>query len=74
MKNSQTNPPANLQTNLKEKRMDRGLSQAELAEIVGVRRETIIRLEQGKYNPSLKLAYDLARYFQLPIESLFWYE
>lgn len=65
---------ASLQTNLKEHRVNKGLSQAELAALVEVRRETIIRLEQGKYNPSLKLAYDLAHYFQLPIESLFWYD
>ena len=64
----------NLHTNLKEHRISKGLSQAELATLVEVRRETIIRLEQGKYNPSLKLAYDLAHYFQLPIESLFWYD
>ncbi len=38
---------------------------------VGVRRETIVFLEQGKYNPSLKLAYDISRVFGLPVEQVF---
>lgn len=47
------------------------LSQLELAQKVGVRRETIVFLEKGKYNPSLKLAYDISRVFKLPIEDVF---
>ena len=50
------------------------LSQAELASIVGVRRETIIRLEKGQYNPSLKLAMDISKVFNVPIETIFSYE
>ncbi len=46
---------------MKEYRARLGLTQEKLAEIVGVRRETIIFLEKGKYNPSLKLAYSIAR-------------
>ncbi len=47
------------------------LTQAELAQKVNVRRETIVFLEKNKYNPSLKLAYDLSRVFSVTIEELF---
>ena len=47
------------------------MQQAELAALVGVRRETIGNLENGKYNPSLKLAFDIARVFGKPIEEIF---
>ena len=60
-----------LVTKLREHRQARGLDQAELAALVGVRRETIGRLEKGQYNPSLKLAMDLARVFEVPVETLF---
>jgi putative transcriptional regulator len=50
------------------------LQQAELAEMVGVRRETIGKLENGKYNPSLKLAIDVARIFGKPVEEVFIFE
>ena len=50
-----------LVTKLKEYRERDDLKQAELAEQVGVRRETIVNLEKGKYNPSLKLAMDIAK-------------
>jgi putative transcriptional regulator len=50
------------------------LQQAELAEMVGVRRETIGKLENGKYNPSLKLAIDIARVFGKPVEEIFIFE
>lgn len=50
------------------------ISQAELAEQVNVRRETIGHLERGEYNPSLKLAYDIAKIFGVRIEEIFWYE
>lgn len=56
---------------LKERRLKMGLTQEELATKVGVRRETIVRLEAGKYNPSLKLAVDLARAVQAPLEEIF---
>lgn len=58
-------------TKLKEYRTKRGMKQDELAELVGVRRETIIRLEKGLYNPSLKLAMDLSKIFQVSVEELF---
>lgn len=57
--------------NLKNYRQLAGLTQDELAQLVGVRRETIIRLEAGKYNPSLKLAIDISRVVKAPIEEIF---
>ena len=60
-----------MQTRIKELRAVQGLTQVELAKRVGVRRETIVFLEKGKYNPSLKLAYAIAKIFKLPIEEIF---
>lgn len=60
-----------LKTQVKKYRVLADLTQEELAKKVGVRRETIMRLEKGKYSPSLKLAYDIAKVFQVPIEELF---
>lgn len=59
---------------LKDYRLKTGLTQEELAEIVKVRRETIIRLEAGKYNPSLKLAIDISRTLKTPIENIFVFD
>ena len=59
---------------LKIYRLLAGLTQGELAELVDVRRETIVRLESGRYNPSLKLAIDIARAVQAPIEEIFVFE
>jgi len=56
---------------IKELRARFNLTQDGLAKIVGVRRETIIFLEKGKYNPSLKLAYDISRVFDVRIEEVF---
>lgn len=60
-----------LKTKLKEYRAKYDMKQGELAELVGVRRETIIRLEKGLYNPSLKLAMDIAAVFHTTVEELF---
>jgi DNA-binding XRE family transcriptional regulator len=60
-----------LNTRIKEYREKASISQNELAKLVGVRRETIVHLENGKYNPSLKLAMDIARVFNTTVESLF---
>lgn len=57
--------------NLKKYRQLSGLTQEELAAIVGVRRETIIRLEAGKYNPSLKLGIDISHAVKVDIEDIF---
>lgn len=59
---------------IKELRAKFNLTQDELANKVGVRRETIVFLEKGKYNPSLKLAYDISVVFQLKIEEVFIFE
>ena len=56
---------------VKEYREKAGYKQSELAEMVGARRETIVRLENGKYNPSLKLAMDIAKVFGVTVEELF---
>ena len=63
-----------LSTKLKEYREAKGIKQADLAELVGVRRETIVNLERGKYNPSLKLAMDIAKVFHVTVEDLFSYD
>lgn len=63
-----------LSTKLKEYRESKGLKQADLAELVGVRRETIVNLEKGKYNPSLKLATDIAKVFHTTVEELFFFD
>lgn len=56
---------------IKEQRQKFNLTQQELADKVGVRRETIIFLEQGKYNPSLKLAMDIAKALKIKVDNLF---
>ena len=63
-----------LKTRIHEFRKERNLQQAELAEMVGVRRETIGKLENGKYNPSLKLAMDIAGVFGRRVEEVFMFE
>ena len=60
-----------LKTKIVEFRRKQNITQGELADRVGVRRETIVRLERGHYNPSLKLAYDIANVFGVPIEEVF---
>ncbi len=60
--------------NLKKYRQLAQMTQEELASKVHVRRETIIRLEAGKYNPSLKLAIDISRAVGAPIEELFLFQ
>lgn len=65
---------ANMKNHIKELRAKFGLTQEELAEIVGVRRETIVFLEQGKYNPSLELAHRVAQTLKTKIDKLFEFE
>ncbi|WP_070090164.1 helix-turn-helix transcriptional regulator [Merdimonas faecis] len=60
-----------LKTQIKKYRQMRNMNQAELAALVGVRRETIGHLEKGQYNPSLKLAMDIAGVFGVKVEDLF---
>lgn len=63
-----------LKTRMHEFRKALNIQQAELAEMVGVRRETIGKLENGKYNPSLKLAMDIAKVFGKTVEEVFVFE
>ena len=60
-----------LVTRIKEYREKAGMKQSELAERVGARRETIVHLENGRYNPSLKLAMDIAKIFGVTVEQIF---
>ncbi|MFP4078395.1 MAG: helix-turn-helix transcriptional regulator [Candidatus Izemoplasmataceae bacterium] len=62
-----------LHTRIREYRAKHGMKQEDLAARVGVRRETIGHLENGKYNPSLKLAFDIAKVFGVTVETLFWF-
>ncbi|MCW4037760.1 MAG: helix-turn-helix transcriptional regulator [Candidatus Bathyarchaeota archaeon] len=63
-----------MKTKLKVFRAMRDLTQEALANEIGVTRQTVIAIEKGKYNPSLELAFKLARYFDTSIEDVFIYE
>jgi putative transcriptional regulator len=63
-----------VQTRIKEYRARFSMTQDDLAKKVGVRRETIVFLEQGKYNPSLRLAHDIARVLHVKIDDLFIFD
>lgn len=63
-----------LKNRLEELRKQRGIRQEELAEALEVSRQTIGSLENGRYNPSILLAFKISRYFGLPIEKIFLYE
>ncbi len=63
-----------MKNRVQELRKQRRLSQSELADAVEVTRQTIISLENGKYNASLMLAHKIARYFDLAIEEVFLFE
>ena len=63
-----------MRTRIKELRARYDLTQEDLARKIGVRRETILFIEKGKYNPSLKLAYDIAKALQTTIDELFIFE
>jgi len=63
-----------VRTRIREYRARRNLTQEKLAELVGVRRETIIFLEQGKYNPSLRLAHNVAKALKTTIDKIFFFD
>ena len=65
---------ADFKCTIKKYRQLKELTQEQLAEKVGVRRETIMRLEAEKYNPSLRLAVDISRVLETPIEELFIFD
>ena len=60
-----------MKNRLEALRKERSIRQEDLAQALGVSRQTVISLEKGKYNPSLALAFKLARYFALRIEDIF---
>ena len=63
-----------MQNRLEELRKAKGIKQEELAEVLEVSRQTIGSLENGRYNPSILLAFKISRYFGMPIEEIFIYE
>ena len=63
-----------MKNRIEEIRKSRGIRQEEFAKALGVSRQTISSLETGRYNPSIQLAFKLARYFGMQIEEVFIYE
>jgi putative transcriptional regulator len=63
-----------MKNRLEEIRKARGIQQEQLAEVLEVSRQTISSLENGRYNPSIILAFKIARYFSMSIEEIFIYE
>ena len=63
-----------MKNRLEELRKERGIKQEELASFLKVSRQTIGSLENGRYNPSILLAFRIARYFKMSIEEIFVYE
>ena len=66
--------PISMKNRIRELRAKYQITQLDLAEKVGVRRETIVFLEQSKYNPSLKLAHDISKVFECQIEDVFIFD
>jgi putative transcriptional regulator len=60
-----------VKNSLRERRVQAGLTQAELAAALGVSRQTVISIENGRYLPSLPLAFQIARLFEVPLEHVF---
>jgi putative transcriptional regulator len=66
--------PTRVSNDIRSLRFARGeMTQAELAERIGVTRQTIIAIEQGRYSPSLEMAFQIARVFGLPLDGVFHY-
>jgi putative transcriptional regulator len=63
-----------VETRIKDLREKSGLTQEQLANLVNVTRQTILFMEKGKYNPSLRLAYKISKVFNKPIEDVFSFE
>lgn len=63
-----------LRNRLKEYRANAGINQSDMGKLVGVSRQTISMIERGDYSPSVTLALKIARYFHVPVESIFIYE
>jgi putative transcriptional regulator len=60
-----------MQNQVREQRTQRGLSQAAVAAVLGVSRQTVISIESGRYLPSLPLAFRIARFFDMPVDKMF---
>jgi putative transcriptional regulator len=60
-----------VQNHVRTRRIELGISQAELATALGVSRQTVISIESGRYSPSLPLAFRIARFFATPVEKMF---
>lgn len=69
-----TNLTEQVHNRVKALRSDKGLTQAELAEAIGITRQTVVSIEKGSYTPSVLLALKLAKYFNTSVEELFYYE
>jgi putative transcriptional regulator len=65
--------PTLVTNGIRVRREDAGITQAELARRIGVTRQTLIAIEQGKYSPTLELAFQIARAFEVGIDDLFQY-
>lgn len=63
-----------MKNRIEQIRKDKNIRQEELAKVLGVSRQTISSLENGRYNPSILLAYKIAKYFDLAIEEVFVFE
>ncbi len=60
-----------MKNNIRKLRKDKGMRQEDLAQILGVTRQTVIAIENNKYNPTLELAMRIARFFETPVEDIF---
>jgi putative transcriptional regulator len=66
--------PTRVTNSIRALRFARGeMTQAELAELIGVTRQTVIAIEQGRYSPSLEMAFQIAHVFKVPIDEVFRY-
>ena len=65
--------PTRVTNSIRALRDDAGLTQAELARRIGVTRQTLIAIEQGRYSPTLELAFQVARVFEVPLDDVFQY-
>jgi putative transcriptional regulator len=65
---------AGLRNSVRELRAERGMTQQELADAIGVTRQTVIAIELDKYSPSLETAFKIAQVFRVPLERVFQYE
>jgi putative transcriptional regulator len=67
-------PPTKVTNSIRQLRFSRGeMTQAELASRIGVTRQTVIAIEQGRYSPSLEMAFQIARVFAVPLDEVFQY-